>query len=90
VNVRQGPPNFGKWCGTTLDEERIMYIPPDFAHGFLVLSEIADFIYKCTDYYHPESEQGILWNDPDIGIKGLIGCCTVAKRPSKSSSLRPT
>jgi dTDP-4-dehydrorhamnose 3,5-epimerase len=47
----------------------MMYVPPGFAHGFVVLSETADFIYKCTDYYHPESEQGILWNDPDIGIE---------------------
>jgi dTDP-4-dehydrorhamnose 3,5-epimerase len=71
VDVRPGSPTFGQWYGTTLDEEsmRMMYVPPGFAHGFLVLSEIADFIYKCTDYYHPESEQGILWNDPNIGIK---------------------
>ncbi len=48
---------------------RMMYIPPGFAHGFVVLSEVADFIYQCTDYYHPESEQGIAWNDPAIGIE---------------------
>ena len=48
---------------------RMMYIPPGFAHGFVVLSNTADFIYKCTDYYHPQSEQGILWNDPAIGIE---------------------
>ena len=71
VDIRYGSPTFGQWYGATLDEEnmRMMYVPPDFAHGFLVLSEIADFIYKCTDYYHPQSEQGIHWNDPDIGIK---------------------
>jgi len=70
VDVRLGSPSFGQWCGTELNEEnmRIMYIPPGFAHGFVVLSETADFIYKCTDYYHPESEQGIAWNDPNIGI----------------------
>ena len=50
----------------------MMYIPQGFAHGFVVLSETADFIYKCTDYYHPESEQGILWNDSEIGIKWPI------------------
>ncbi len=50
----------------------MMYVPPGFAHGFVVLSEVADFIYKCTDYYHPQSEQGILWNDPDIGIEWPI------------------
>ena len=67
----RGSPTFGDWFGTTLDDEnmRMMYVPPGFAHGFVVLSETADFIYKCTDYYHPESEQGILWNDPDIGIQ---------------------
>ena len=70
VDVRQGSPNFGQWYGTTLSDEnmRMLYIPPGFAHGFLVLSDIVDFIYKCTDYYHPESEQGVLWNDPAIGI----------------------
>ena len=71
VDVRSGSPTFGQWYGATLDEEsmRMMYIPPGFAHGFAVLSDISDFIYKCTDYYHPQSEQGILWNDPGIGIK---------------------
>ena len=70
VDVRRGSPTFGDWFGTTLDDEnmRMMYVPPGFAHGFIVLSESADFMYKCTDYYHPESEQGILWNDPNIGI----------------------
>ncbi len=74
VDVRQGSPTFGQWYGTTLDEEsmRMMYVPPGFAHGFVVLSDIADFIYKCTDYYHPESEQGILWNDPEIDIEWPI------------------
>ena len=74
VDVRRGSPTFGQWCGATLDEEnmRMMYIPQGFAHGFVVLSDVADFIYKCTDYYHPQSEQGILWNDPDIGIEWPI------------------
>lgn len=71
VDVRKGSPNFGEWYGTTLNEEnmRMMYIPPGFAHGFMVLSNTVDFTYKCTNYYHPSSEQGILWNDPKIGIK---------------------
>jgi len=70
VDVRSDSPYFGKWYGTQLDEEsmRMMYIPPGFAHGFVVLSEVADFIYKCTDYYNPDFEQGIAWDDPDIGI----------------------
>ena len=71
VDVRAGSSTFGQWYGTTLDEEnmRMMYIPQGFAHGFVVTSEIADFLYKCTDYYHPQSEQGILWNDSAIGIE---------------------
>ena len=74
VDVRNGSPTFGEWYGTVLDETsmRMMYIPPGFAHGFVVLSESVDFLYKCTDYYHPQSEQGILWNDPAIGIKWPI------------------
>lgn len=70
VDVRVGSPSFGQWYGTELNEEnmRMMYVPPGFAHGFVVLSETADFIYKCTDYYHPESEQGIAWDDPDLSI----------------------
>ena len=70
VDVRQGSPCFGEWYGTILDDDsmRMMYIPPGFAHGFVVLSDTVDFLYKCTDYYHPESEKGILWNDPEIGI----------------------
>ena len=74
VDVRNGSPTFGQWYGTQLDEEsmRMMYVPPGYAHGFVVLSQSADFLYKCTDYYHPESEQGIAWDDPDIGIDWSI------------------
>ena len=61
---------FGRWVGVTLSDtnHRQLWIPPGYAHGFVVLSEIADFEYKCTDYYHPESETGVIWNDPDLGI----------------------
>jgi dTDP-4-dehydrorhamnose 3,5-epimerase len=70
VDVRQGSPQFGRWYGCQLDDvnHRQLYIPPGFAHGFCVVSEEADFFYKCTDYYHPQSERGIAWNDPAIGI----------------------
>lgn len=70
VDIRRGSPNFGKWFGLELDDVsgRMLYVPPNFAHGFLVLSDEADFVYKCTDYYHPESERGVAWNDPAIGI----------------------
>lgn len=71
VDVRKGSPHFGKWVGVVLDDvnNRQLYVPPGFAHGFCVLSEEADFNYKCTDYWHPKSETGILWNDPAIGIE---------------------
>jgi dTDP-4-dehydrorhamnose 3,5-epimerase len=70
VDVRRGSPTFGQWVGAVLDDvsHRQMYIPTGFAHGFVVLSEVADFVYKCTDYYHPQSETGIRWDDPAIGI----------------------
>jgi dTDP-4-dehydrorhamnose 3,5-epimerase len=74
VDVRSGSPTFGQWFGTELNEENIkmIFVPPGFAHGFVVLSETADFIYKCTDYYHPESEQGVAWDDPDLNIDWSI------------------
>lgn len=70
VDVRQGSPSFGQWVGVILDDvdHHQLWVPPGFAHGFLVLSEVADFCYLCSDYYHPSSEQGIAWNDPEIGI----------------------
>jgi len=70
VDIRKGSPTFGKWAGVTLSEDnfRQFYVPPGFAHGFLALSERVDFLYMCTDYYHPEDEQGVLWNDAQIGI----------------------
>lgn len=70
VDIDSGSDTFGQWVGTTLSDSnhRQLWIPPGYAHGFLVLSELADFEYKCTDYYHPEDEIGVIWNDPDIGI----------------------
>ena len=74
VDVRSSSPTFGQWYGTELNEDnmKMIYVPLGFAHGFVVLSETADFIYKCTDYYHPESEQGIAWDDPDLNIDWSI------------------
>ncbi|MDQ6954588.1 MAG: dTDP-4-dehydrorhamnose 3,5-epimerase [Mariprofundaceae bacterium] len=71
VDIRVGSPTFGRWCGCILSEanHHQLWIPPKFAHGFCVLSDTADFIYKCTDYYRPEDEGGFLWNDPEIGIE---------------------
>lgn len=70
VDIRRDSEHFGTWFGCELsDENKLqMWIPPGFAHGFCVLSETADFAYRCTEYYHPETENTILWNDPDIGI----------------------
>ncbi|MDR0730498.1 MAG: dTDP-4-dehydrorhamnose 3,5-epimerase, partial [Treponema sp.] len=70
VDIRTGSPAYGKWHAVILSAEKQnqLYIPPGFAHGFLVLSESAVFAYKCTDFYHPEDEGGIVWNDSDIGI----------------------
>ena len=70
VDVRQDSPHFGQWVGVELSEHnhRQLYVPPGFAHGFSVLSEIADVFYKCTDLYHPEHERTLLWNDPDVGV----------------------
>jgi len=71
VDLRRDSPAFGKWFGITLSaaNHRQLWIPPGFAHGFLVLSDEADFIYKCTDYYSPEHDRTLLWNDPAIGIE---------------------
>ena len=74
VDIRRGSPTFGQWMGEFLSAEngRLLYVPPGFAHGFCVLSETADLIYKTSDYYHPASEKGILWNDAQIGVRWPI------------------
>lgn len=71
VDLRTDSPTFGQWEGVVLSEEnfRQLWVPPGFAHGFLVLSDVADFEYKCTAYYDPSDEGSICWNDPDIGIQ---------------------
>ena len=70
VDLRRGSATYGRWYGVLLSAEnkKQFFIPKDFAHGFLVLSDYAEFAYKCTDFYHPNDEGGIAWNDPDIGI----------------------
>ncbi len=70
VDLRRSSPTFGGWVGMELNDEnhRQMYIPPGFAHGFCVLSETADLFYKCSDFYYPEHERTLLWNDPTVGI----------------------
>ena len=71
VDLRGDSKTYGKWFGVELTEEnkKQFYIPEGFAHGFLVLSDLAEFCYKCTDFYHPGDEGGMAWNDPEIGIE---------------------
>jgi dTDP-4-dehydrorhamnose 3,5-epimerase len=71
VDVRRGSPSFAKWVGVVLSAGNFhqLYIPPGFVHGFCVLSETAQVEYKCTDFYAPNDEQSVIWNDPDIGIE---------------------
>ncbi|KNY29651.1 dTDP-4-dehydrorhamnose 3,5-epimerase [Pseudobacteroides cellulosolvens] len=71
VDMRKDSPTYKKWFGVVLSAEnkKQFYVPPGFAHGFLVLSDEAEFAYKCTEFYHPEDESGIMWNDPSIGIE---------------------
>jgi dTDP-4-dehydrorhamnose 3,5-epimerase len=71
VDIRRGSPTFGKWIGFYLSAEnkRMLWIPPGFAHGFYVTSDVAEFVYKCTDFYAPEHERCIIWNDSNLGIQ---------------------
>ena len=70
VDIRRASPNFGRWVGVELSAEnrRMIWVPPGFAHGFVVLSEPCEFLYKATEYYAPQHERAILWNDPDLGV----------------------
>ncbi|UXI00545.1 dTDP-4-dehydrorhamnose 3,5-epimerase [Photobacterium sp. TY1-4] len=74
VDVRKDSPTFGQWVGVYLSAEnkRQLWVPEGFAHGFYVTSDEAEFVYKCTDYYNPQAEHSILWNDPDVGIEWPI------------------
>lgn len=70
VDVRRGSPTFGKWVGVTLSAEnkRMFFVPEGYAHGFYVISDHAEFMYKCSDFYAPAEERGVIWNDPDLAI----------------------
>lgn len=74
VDLRKDSPTFGQWYGVLLSEEnkKQFFVPKNFAHGFLVLSDYAEFCYKCTDFYHPGDEGGLAWNDPEIGVRWPI------------------
>ena len=71
IDLRKDSPTYGQWVGEILSSEnkKMLMVPRGFAHGFMVLSETAEFIYKCDEVYHPEDEGGIMWNDPEVGIK---------------------
>ncbi len=91
VDIRRTSPTFGTWVGFNLSaqDKRVAWIPPGFAHGFLVLSEVAEFLYKATDYYAPEYERSILWNDPTIAIKWpLHGDPLLSSKDRKGLTLR--
>lgn len=90
VDIRRGSPTFGRWFGMTLSAEnkRQFFLPPGFAHGFLVLSEMALFHYKCTDYYSPKDEQGFRWDDPDVGIKWPVENPILSKRDAAAPYLK--
>lgn len=89
VDIRVGSPTFGQWYGAVLNDEnhRQLYIPPKFAHGFVVLSDIADFIYKCTEYYHPEDDKGLLWNDSAIAIDWQIDSPKLSEKDQHNKTL---
>lgn len=93
VDLRKSSPTFGKWVGFTLSAEsrRMAWIPPGFAHGFVVTSESADVLYKATDYYAPEHERTLLWSDPALGIQWpLAGAPIVADKDRGGTPLRDT
>lgn len=89
VDIRRDSPTFGRWVGVTLSAENHhqLWIPPGFAHGFCVTGETALVTYKCTDYYRPENEHAIRWDDPDIGIKWPIDAPTVSNKDAAAGSL---
>jgi len=85
VDIRRGSPSFGHWVGVNLSEEnkRQLFVPEGFAHGFCVLSETADVVYKCSDFYVPEDEGGILWSDPDLAIDWPISEPLISAKDSR-------
>ncbi|MDF1752195.1 MAG: dTDP-4-dehydrorhamnose 3,5-epimerase [Verrucomicrobiales bacterium] len=82
VDINRESPTFGNWVGVYLsgDNKKQLYIPPGYAHGFQVVSDSADFEYKCTDYYHPEDEGCLKWDDPDVGIEWPLNSPTISPK----------
>ena len=90
VDIRKSSPTFGKWVGEVLSSEntRQLYVPPGFAHGYVVRSEHAEVVYKCTELYHPEDDYGILWNDPQIGIDWGVENPILSEKDKKQPLLK--
>jgi dTDP-4-dehydrorhamnose 3,5-epimerase len=90
VDIRRGSPTFGRWHGVSLSAEnkRQFYIPPGFAHGFAVLSEVALFHYKCTEFYSPKVEHTLRWDDPDLGIRWPLTEPLVSEKDTRGLPLR--
>ena len=91
VDLRRSSPNFGRWVGVELsaDNNRQLWVPEGFGHGFVVLSDSADFLYKTTDYYHPASERSIRYDDPDLGIEWpQLEALSLSDKDLKGSSFR--
>ena len=90
VDIRVGSPYFGRWVSAILSAEnkQQILITRGFAHGFAVLSETAEFLYKCTDFYYPDDEHGVLWNDPDLGILWGVGEPVISKKDAAHTHLR--
>ena len=89
ADVDPASPTFGRWVGTTLSESnhRQIWIPPGYAHGFLVMSDVADFAYKCTNYYDPQSEAGVVWNDPRLAIAWPLASPILSERDKRWPTL---
>jgi dTDP-4-dehydrorhamnose 3,5-epimerase len=92
VDIRNGSPTFGRWFGVELSAEnkRQLWIPPGFAHGFCVTSSTADFFYKCTEYYVPEADRSIAWNDPALGIPWPTKAPQLSKKDAAAKPLSAT
>jgi len=89
VDLRKDCPTFGQWEGFTLSSKNKhqLFVPRGFAHGYCVISETADFMYKCTDFYHPEDEGGLIWNDPKVGIEWPIEDPVLSEKDQNNSTL---
>jgi dTDP-4-dehydrorhamnose 3,5-epimerase len=85
VDIRVGSPNFGKWTSVLLsaNEQNQIYVPIGFAHGFLALSDSVQFLYKCSDFYHPTDELGVAWNDPDLKIRWGVSAPIISARDAE-------